>query len=270
MTPTPIGRNWSLDVAHGVARLALARPQVRNALDADTIREGLEAFRELASRRDVRVVVLRGEGSVFCAGADLNYMKAMRDATAADNERDAQQLGSLFATVAGCSKPVIARVHGAALGGGAGLVAACDVAVTAEDTSFAFSEVRLGVIPAVISPYLVRRMGATRLRRAVLTGYRFDAAEAHRLGLVDVVSTLGDLDRDVDEIAADFLAAGPEAVAAAKDLLDFVAHVRPADAAAEIARRIARIRTTAEAQEGMAAFLEKRRPSWAEAAAGGE
>jgi methylglutaconyl-CoA hydratase len=260
----PAHRFWSVSETKGVVKLALARPELRNALDAQTIQEGIALIDWVSARDDVRVVVLSGEGTHFCAGADLNYMKKMRDASLEENEQDAVRLGNLFGKIASCPKPVIARVHGAAMGGGSGLVAAADISVAAEDTVFAFTEVRLGIIPAVISPYLIRRMGAARLRRAVLTGYRFDAEEALRLGLIDAVAPLplADLDRMVDEIAQDLLAAGPKAVTAAKQLLDTVSGMSLELAAAETARRIARIRCTPEAQEGMASFLEKRKPSW--------
>jgi methylglutaconyl-CoA hydratase len=245
-------------------RLSLAPPQLRNALDAETIHEGIALFDALGARDDVRVIILRGEGTHFCAGADLNYMTKMRDATMDENEQDAVRLGNLFHRIASCPKPVVARVHGAAMGGGAGLVAAADIAVASVDCVFAFTEVRLGIIPAVISPYLIRRMGPALLRRAVLTGYRFDAAEALRLGLIDAVAPLPaeQLDGLVDEIAGDLLAAGPKAVSAAKSLLDTVAGMSIENAVADTARRIARIRCTPEAQEGMQSFLDKRKPNW--------
>lgn len=260
----PATQYWKVAEASGVVRLALARPALRNALDAQTITEGIALFDALSERDDVRVIIVSGEGSHFCAGADLNYMKKMRDATQDENEQDAIRLGNLFHRIASCPRPVVARVHGAAVGGGAGLVAAADIAVAAADTVFAFTEVRLGIIPAVISPYLIRRMGAARLRRAVLTGYRFDATEALRLGLIDAVTPAGagELDRVVDGIAADFLVAGPKAVTAAKQLLDMVSVMTLENAGGDAARRIARIRCTPEAQEGMASFLEKRKPSW--------
>jgi len=254
--------SWKQSESRGVVTLSLARPELRNALDEKTISDGIALFDQLAVQEDVRVIVLKGEGTHFCAGADLNYMKKMRDATLDQNEQDAVRLGNLFHRIATCPKPVVTRVHGAAMGGGAGLVAASDIAVAAADCAFAFTEVRLGIIPAVISPYLIRRMGAAKLRRAVLTGYRFDAAEALRLGLVDAVAPAAELDALVESIVADFLAAGPRAVTAAKQLLDTVAGMSLENAAADTARRIARIRTTPEAQEGMASFLEKRKPQW--------
>jgi methylglutaconyl-CoA hydratase len=259
-----VSQNWLVTEKKSVVTLSLARPELRNALDEKTIIEGIALFDQLSTRDDVRVIVLKGEGTHFCAGADLNYMKKMRDATLDENEQDAVRLGNLFHRIATCPKPVVARVHGAAVGGGAGLLAAADIAVAAENTVFAFSEVRLGIIPAVISPYLIRRMGPAKLRRAVLTGYRFDAAEALRLGLIDAIAPLplADLDKMVDDIVDDFLAAGPKAVSAAKLLLDTVTGMSLENAGPETARRIARIRTTPEAQEGMASFLEKRKPNW--------
>lgn len=259
MTP-PV--SWNVSVAGGVARLTLARASVRNALDDTTIQEGRTLVEEIGSRSDVRVVVIAGEGAVFCAGADLNYMKLMRDASPGQNESDARSLGGLFHAVARCPRPVIARVHGAAMGGGLGLVAACDIAVAAEGTTFALSEVRLGIIPAVISPFLVRRAGAGRLRRVFLTGARFDCAEALRLGLVDQVVAPDALDTAVEALVQDVLQAGPVAVGEAKALLDTVEGMSLEDALPETARRIARVRAGPEAQEGMAAFLEKRKPHW--------
>lgn len=260
----PTTEFWKVSESGGVARLQLARPTLRNALDAQTIQEGIALVDALGVSETVRVIVLSGEGTHFCAGADLNYMKKMREATEDENIQDAARLGALFHRIATCPKPVVARVHGAAMGGGAGLVAAADVAVAASGTAFAFTEVRLGIIPAVISPYLIRRMGAACLRRAVLTGYRFDANEALRLGLVDAVAgaSEAELDEVVESIVADFLVAGPKAVTAAKALLDIVAGMSLENAGGETARRIARIRTTPEAQEGMASFLEKRKPNW--------
>jgi methylglutaconyl-CoA hydratase len=234
-----------------VLRVTLARPERRNAFDAELIAELTAA---LDGAGDARAVLLAGEGPSFCAGADLEWMRASAGLTYEENVEDARRLLRLLEAIDGCPAPVVARIQGHALGGGAGLVACADVAVAAEDAVFAFSEVKLGLIPSVISPFVLAKIGPSAARRYFLTGERFDAATALRIGLVhDVVA---DLDGAVERVLAERLGAGPEAVRAAKLL------VRDRPAGIETARRIAGQRASAEGQEGLRAFLEKRPPRW--------
>ena len=235
-----------------VLRITLARPEKRNAFDALTIAELSEAFADVG---DARAVVLAGDGPSFSAGADIGWMRAAIDLSPEENMADALRARRMLESVDGCPAPVVARVHGGALGGGTGLVAAADIALASTDAVFAFSETRLGIIPAVISPFVLARIGPGPARRYFLTGERFDAATARRIGLVDDVAD--DLDAAVERLLDSLLAGGPEAVRAAKRLvLD-----APLDGD-ETARRIAERRASLEGQEGLRAFLEKRPPAW--------
>jgi len=211
----------------------------------------------------LRVIVLAANGKSFSAGADLNWMRRMAGYTAEENYRDALALTALMRTLNDLRKPTIARVQGAAFGGGVGLVACCDIAIAADAAKFSLSEVRLGLIPAAISPYVIAAIGARAARRYFLTGERFDAQEAFRLGLVHEVCSGDALDARVEALVTALLECGPGAVLAAKDLVSAVAH-RPIDRALndDTARRIATIRASEEGKEGVAAFLEKRKPRW--------
>ncbi len=234
-----------------VLRITLTRPDRRNAFDAGLIAELSEAFVDLGR---ARAVVLAGEGPSFCAGADVDWMRASAGLSFDENVADANAMRQMFETIDRCPAPVVARVQGHALGGGAGLVAAADVAIAAPRTVFAFSEVKLGIIPAVISPFALARIGPGQARRYFVTGERFDAATALRIGLVSEVAE--DLDGAVDRVVAELLSAGPQAARWAKRL------VRELPDGAETARWIAERRTSEEGQEGLAAFLERRKPSW--------
>lgn len=250
--------------ARGVATLTLNRPDVHNAFD-DMLIAGLSArLRELDADANVRIVVLAGNGKSFSAGADLNWMKRMAAYSDAENLRDACALGDLMHTLAAMSKPTVARVQGAAYGGGVGLVACCDIGIGTPAAAFSLSEVRLGLIPAVISPYVVAAIGARQAHRYFLSAERFDAAEALRIGLLHRVVAEDQLDAAVDGMADHLLEGGPKALTAAKDLIAAVVN-RPIDRrlVEETAERIARIRVTPEGREGVAAFLEKRKPGWA-------
>jgi methylglutaconyl-CoA hydratase len=207
----------------------------------------------------VRVVVLRGEGPAFCAGADLDWMAASRELSREENVADAERMAAAFEAVDACPKAVVAQVHGAAFGGGAGLVACADVAVAAEGTTFAFSEVRLGLVPATISPYVLRSIGPGATRALFTTGRRFDADEARQLGLVHTVVSEARLDAAVAEVVGSLLEAGPEAVTACKRLVREATVGLMLD---DLPERIALARTGAEGREGVAAFLERRSPSW--------
>lgn len=243
-------------------RLVLDRPAVGNAFD-DAVIDGLEAGIEQAERDPaVRVVVLAGAGKHFSAGADLAYMSKMRDADREANEADARRTQGVFARVAACPKPIVARVHGAARGGGVGLVAVADVVVAADEATFAFTEVRLGIIPAMISPFVIERLGPARARRLFLTGETFGAADAAAWGLVDVVTSTEGLDAAVARVVERLVRGGPVALREAKRLVGDVVRADATSVAALTSERIAALRVSEEGQEGMAAFLEKRPPRW--------
>jgi methylglutaconyl-CoA hydratase len=245
-----------------VAHVVLARPETRNAFDGAMVKELTAAFEAASAREDIRVIVLAGRGSVFCAGADLEWMRSLAAYTREENLAEARSLADLFEAVDCSPKAVVACVQGAALGGGAGLVATADIAVAEEGASFGFTEVRLGLVPAVISPYVVRKVGVSAARELFLTGERFTAARAAALGLVHRVVKMDELDAAVDERVRGLLEAAPGAVAAAKSLLRAVAG-RSADSVRELTcKRIAERRASAEGQEGVRAFLEKRKPDW--------
>lgn len=242
--------------------LVLDRPEVGNALDPSIV-AGMQAGLDAAAADEaVRVVVLTGAGKHFSAGADLNYMKSMRGASTAENEADALRTQGLFASVAASPKPVVARVQGAARGGGVGLLAAADVVVAADTATFVFTEVRLGIIPAIIAPFVVARTGTALARRLFLTAEAFGASQAAAFGLVDHVVPSGELDTTVERVVEDLRRGGPQALREVKALLSDLAAASPAEAAALTARRIAALRASAEGQEGMASFLEKRPPGW--------
>jgi methylglutaconyl-CoA hydratase len=241
-----------------VATVTLNRPDRRNALDPALLEALTDAFGDLATDPVIRVVILRGAGPTFCAGADLDWMAASRELSREENVADAERMAAAFEAVDACPKAVVAAVHGAAFGGGAGLAACADVAIAAEGTTFAFSEVRLGLLPATISPYVLRAIGPGATRALFTTGRRFDADEALRLGLVHDVTSENGLEDALAEVVRSVLASGPEAVAACKRL------VREASAWTldDLPERIALARTGAEGREGVTAFLERRRPSW--------
>jgi methylglutaconyl-CoA hydratase len=253
-----------LRIGHGdaVATVSLARPDTRNALNEELIGEITRCMEELAEDDGVRVVVLTGEGDFFCAGADIGYMRDTAEFSYEENLEDARKLAAMFRAIDECPKPVVARVRGAAIGGGVGLVAAADVVVVEEGTVFAFSEVRLGISPATIAPLVLRKVGQSQTRALFLTGERFDAARACEVGLVHEVVAEEDLDTVVQEKVVGLLSGGPEALAVTKALLRDLRDVDPGEATEIMARRIAELRTGEEGQEGLGAFLEKREPSW--------
>ena len=252
-----------LSVERAVATVTLNRPRVHNACDDATIRLLTRTFDAIGRRRDVRVVVLAGRGESFCAGADLAYMKRCAGFSPAENEEDARALARLLFALERLPQPTVARVHGPAYGGGVGLVAACDIAVAAETASFALSEVRLGLIPAVIGPFVIRAIGESWSRRLILTGERFDAEAAARLGLVHEVVPAGALAERSAALAAMLLQGAPDAQRRAKALVAAVSG-KPIDEAlaGDTARRIAEARASEDGREGITAFLEKRPPRW--------
>ena len=251
-----------LQVDGAVARLRLARPELRNAFDGATVAELRAAVAGISAREDVRVVVLAGEGTVFSAGADLAWMQTVAGFSAEQNVADALELAGLLDALDRSPKAVVARVHGAALGGGAGLVAVADVAVAASGTVFGFTEVRLGLVPAVISPWVLRKIGVSAARELFLTGERFGADKALAIGLVHRVVPESELDSVVEERVRELLRAAPGAVAEAKALVRDVAGREPSEVRTSTAQRIARRRASPEGQEGLEAFLEKRKAAW--------
>ena len=245
-----------------VATVTLARPEARNALNVALIQELTRCFEELAEEEEVRVVVLTGEGSSFCAGADIGYMRDTAGFSYEENLEDARRLGEMFQAVDDLPKPVVAKVRGAAIGGGVGLVAVTDVAVAGEGTRFAFSEVRLGIAPATIAPFVVRKIGHSRARALFLTGERFDAEAAREIGLVHGVVPQGNLDSTVEQVVAQLLQGGSAAQAAIKELLRQIEATEPMEALGIMTQLIAELRVGEEGQEGLGAFLEKREPYW--------
>ena len=253
----------TITIAPGaVTTVTLNRPDVRNAFNEELIAELTSWARSVPADPSIRVVVLRGSGSVFCAGADVRWMAKMMGYSRAENVADAERAASMLHALDELPVPVIGRVHGAALGGGAGLAAVCDVVVAADDAVFGFTEVLLGIVPAMISPYVVRKIGLSAAREWCLSGARFPASRAREMGLVHEVVPAAQLDAAVDRHVQQFLKAAPSAVALAKQLLSDVHGRRPADVIAMTVEAIANQRVSPEGQEGLRAFLEKRAAAW--------
>ena len=255
----------TLDISIGakVATVTLNRPDVRNAFNETTIAELALAFDELGRDEMVRAIVLAANGPAFCAGADLNWMKKMAGYSDAENLADAAKLADMLRTIYLCPKPVVARVQGDCYAGGMGLVAACDIAVSAADAGYCLSEVKLGLIPGTISPYVIKAMGENAARRYFVTAERFTAQEAHRIGFVHEVVAADALDATVAGIVKALVNNSPNAVRQAKVLVRDMAGQAVSDALLlDTAERIARIRASSEGREGVASFLEKRKPSW--------
>lgn len=246
-----------------IARVTLARPELHNAFNDEMMAELTEAFASLGGAPEVRLIVLDAEGKSFCAGADINWMKRMVGYTIEENMADANVLAKMLRTIRECPRPTVARVHGATFGGGVGLVAACDMAVATAESMFCLSEVKLGIVPAVISPFVLEKIGAGHARRYALTAERFDGREAHRIGLVSqVVENANELDPWIEQIGASVSGNGPAAVAACKRILSRVAGQNWDDVQAYTTRQISEIRVSPEGQEGLKSFLEKRKPNW--------
>ena len=255
----------------GVATLTFNRAPMHNAIDEATIAEFRAGLARIAADPDVRVLVVAGNGKSFCAGADLNWMKRTASYDEEQNYQDALEFAGLLAQLDTLSKPTIARVHGPAYGGGVGIVAACDVAIGTPQTVFMFSEVRLGLVPAMISPYAVAAIGARHARRYMLSAERIDAAEALRMGLLHEVCEVTDLDGRIAKLVAQMLEGGPQAIALSKSLVARMAGAASVDATMKeyTARTIASVRASGEGKEGISAFLEKRRPAWVRPGGGG-
>lgn len=261
-----------LEMSHGtvrlirdgvVGRVTLNRPDVRNAFNHEMLEDLLEVFGLIRDDSSLRVVVITGAGKSFCAGGDLNWMKRVVEYTFDENYEDSLRLARMLREVYSCPKPVIGRVNGQAIGGGTGVVAACDIAIASEDAIFAFSETKLGLTPAAISPYLLRRMGEKNLREYFLTGERFSADRAAEMGLVNIAVPADELDMAVDAKIAMILTGGPEALAVSKELIREIGNRSIDQNVPYTAEVIARLRVSEEGQEGMSAFLEKRKPRWA-------
>ena len=252
-----------IEVAQLIGRITLNRPDVRNAFNDEVIAEITQAFAELGARDDVRCIVLAAEGTAFCAGADLNWMRRMADFSREENLADAAKLAEMLRVIYECPKPTVARVQGDVYAGGMGLVACCDIAVSVDTAGFCLSEVKLGLIPATISPYVMRAMGERASHRYFLTAERFSAQEALRIGFVHEVVAADLLDAKVDEIAQALVKNSPNAVKVCKKL---VQEVGGQEISQPLIRKtvegIADIRASAEGREGVSAFLGKRKPSW--------
>ena len=245
-----------------VATVTLNRPDAHNALNVALVERITRLFEELAVDEGTRIVVLAGEGRSFCAGADVGYMRDAGGLSYEENLEDARRLAAMFRAVDECPKPVVAKVRGAAMGGGAGLVAAADVVVAEEEARFAFSEVRLGIAPATIAPFVVRKIGYSQARALFLTGERFDAERAREVGLVHEVVPEAELEAVVEGTVARLLQGAPAAQAATKDALRQVEATEPMEALGIMTQLIAELRVGEEGQEGLGAFLEKREPFW--------
>jgi methylglutaconyl-CoA hydratase len=246
-----------------VAQITLNRPEVRNAFNDEVIAELTKAFTELGQNNEVRAIVLAASGPAFCAGADLNWMRRMADYSHAENLLDAAQLAEMLHVIYTCPKPTVARIQGDVYAGGMGLVAACDMAVSVDSANYCLSEVKLGLYPATISPYVIRAMGARAAHRYFLTAERFDAVEALRIGFVHAVVPAEQLDAKLDEMTKALASASPHAVQKCKTLLHEVAG-KTLDAAliADTVEGIASIRASAQGKEGVQSFMQKRKPSW--------
>ena len=245
-----------------VIHVRLDRPDKRNAFNGTVVTELQGFFIEVAEDSEARVVVLSGNGESFCAGADLGWMREQADLPEGENAAGAQEMARMFLVMARCPKPVVAKIHGHALGGGTGLTAAADIAIATDTTIFGVTEVKLGIVPAVISPYLLQKIGPGRARTLFLTGERFDGREAERIGLVHRAVPEAEFDTEVDRMVAELLSSGPAALASAKRLIASVEPLSLEDAIPVTATWIAKLRATAEAEEGMTAFLERRKPGW--------
>ena len=252
------------EIQNAVARVTLDRPEIHNALNKELIGRLTQTFTDLGSRQDVRAIVLRGNGKSFSAGADLNWTKRVAGFTSEENRRDAQAAIEMFLTIVRCPKPVIARVHGAALGGGSGLVAASDISIATDNAQFGFTEVKLGIVPALISPFVIARIGAANAREYFLTGEKFSSATAQSIGLVNhVVPDEAALDALIETKLTSILTASPAAIAATKELILTVSG-HPVESMSGItAEASVRSRASADAQAGVSAFLSHGKPPWA-------
>jgi methylglutaconyl-CoA hydratase len=254
--------NIAVETDGVVARVTLNRPEVRNAFDDLTIAELAEYFTSVTFETSLRAILLQGAGDCFCAGADVTWMQRTINYSEMANVQDAQKLSLMLRAVNDCPIPVIARVQGAALGGGAGLIACCDIVVAADDAKFGFTEAKLGIVPAVISPFVMAKIGTSYARALFMTAQRFSAETALRIGLIHAITPPDAMDSAVEEVLREIRSSGPMAVKETKRLLARVVGQSPKEAFDFTTRTIARVRTSPEGQEGLRAFLDKRKPSW--------
>lgn len=251
------------EINAAVGTVWLNRPQIHNAFNEVMISEVLEIFTEINKMDNIRVVLLRGHGKSFCAGADLNWMRDVAKYSYEQNYKESLQLSDCFYAIYSCSKPTIAVVHGAAIGGANGLLAACDMAICDNETVFSLSEVKIGIVPACISPYVIKRVGEYGARELMLTGKRVNGPEAERFRLVNKSLSANELETYLSELIALLMSSGPKAMSQCKTLIDQVSNkITLEEALSYTAKMIAEIRASEEGQEGMAAFLEKRKPLW--------
>lgn len=254
----------SLNKDGRIARVTFCRPEIHNAFNSTVITEMADVFKQIEADKEIRVVLLTGEGKSFCAGADLNWMRSVVDQTYEQNLAESNALADLFYQMYTCTRPIVGRINGAAIGGGTGFVAVCDIAIAAESAKFSFSEVKIGVVPACIGPYVIKKLGEGKARELFITGERMKAARAYEVGLVNKVVADDQLDTEVDSLVQSILTSGPNAVATAKRLVSEVPAMTPDQFKPYTAEMIAKLRLSDEGQEGMSAFLNKRKPSWAE------
>ncbi len=245
-----------------IARVSFCRPEIHNAFNDTLIYEMTDLFTSLKEDKNLRVVVLTGEGKSFCAGADLNWMRRVKDYSFEKNLEESLALAELFWLIYTMPFPIVGRINGAAIGGGTGFVAVCDIAVAAESAKFSFSEVKIGVVPACIGPYVIRKIGQGKAREFFISGERLTAADAYRIGLVDRYYPDDKLDEEIDKLITTLLSSGPNAIKMAKELITNVPHMTPDEFKKYTAEMIATLRKSDEGQEGMDAFLNKRKPNW--------
>lgn len=252
-----------VEIKDKVARIILNRPEVHNALSPEMINELTEVFSKFQTDKSVRVIILCGEGKSFCAGADLNYMKSMINASYEENLEDADKLGKMFKTIYDTSIPVIAKVQGSAFGGGIGLISVCDIGLSVNEAKFSLSEAKIGLVPGVISPFVIRKVGFSNASRYFITSERFDANQAKEIGLIsEVINDVSKLDEKIEEITETIINNGPQAVSECKKLIRDVIDKNIEEALESSKKYIAGCRISKEGQEGMKAFFEKRTPSW--------
>jgi methylglutaconyl-CoA hydratase len=247
-----------------LACVTFNRPEIHNAFNSTVIAEMTQVFKAIGDEKNVRVVLLTGEGKSFCSGADLNWMRGVIKQTFEENLAESNALAELFHIMYTCKRPIVGRINGAAIGGGTGFVSVCDIAIAARSAKFSFSEVKIGVVPACIGPYVVKKMGEGKTRELFITGERMNADRAHEVGLINKVVDDDQLDAEVDKMIKAIISSGPEAVGMAKELIRSVPGMKPEEYKPYTAEMIAKLRVSDEGQEGMDAFLNKRKPKWVE------
>ena len=252
------------NITDGVAKIYLNRPKVHNAMNEKLMNELTDCFKDASKNEKIRIIILSGKGKSFCAGADLNWMKSMVNYSMDENIKDSKLLLDLFESIYNCPKPVIAKVNGHAFGGGLGLFAVCDIVMALSDCKFAFSEVKLGIIPSVISTFISRRVTLSNMRRLFITGERFDSNYAEKIGLVDFIFSENEIDREIDKYIKLIKLSGPNAIKEVKNLIDCYEKMDIEDYKKHTVKKISELRISKEGQEGINAFLDKRKVKWSE------